>query len=30
MLSLARSLGFMARREFGDATLVRIERRLRA
>ena len=28
MLALALSLGFTARREFGDATLLRIERRL--
>ena len=30
MLSLARRLGFSARREAGDATLIRIERRLRS
>jgi hypothetical protein len=30
MLFLARSLGFTARREIGDATLIRIERRLPA
>jgi len=29
MLSLALSLGFAARREFGDSTFIRIERRLR-
>jgi hypothetical protein len=29
MLALALSVGFTARREFGDATLMRIERRLR-
>jgi hypothetical protein len=29
MLALALSLGFTAQREFGDATLMRIERRLR-
>ena len=30
MLSLAKRLGFIARREIGDATLMRIERRLRS